>query len=156
MSDPSGKPGNRPKSINTLMRESNRNQGLGKILAHAARLNRIDRGLTAVIDPALSNHCQVADFNNHCLTLVCSNASFATRIRMISKQLLEAFNEEGGFGIERINICIAPVNRPQPEIRQPRKLPASAIKALGRFASDSGDAEIQAIFDRINSRRNRK
>jgi hypothetical protein len=29
------------------------------------------------------------------------------------------------------------------------------VQALGRFASDSGDADIQAIFEKINARRNK-
>jgi hypothetical protein len=73
---------------------------------------------------------------------------------MISPQLLESFGEEGDFGIKRMEIRIAPVNRPQPEVRKKRTLSAAAVQALGRFATDSGDAEIQAIFERILDRRN--
>ena len=134
----------------------NRNPGLGKLLAHARILNRLDHILTSILDPALSPHCQVAEYRNHCLILVCSNATFATRLRMISQQLLDSFREEGESGIERIKIRIAPVNRPEPEVRKQRTLSSAAIQALGRFASDSGDADIQAIFDKIKTRRNRE
>jgi len=75
---------------------------------------------------------------------------------MISQQLLDSFNEEGESGIERIEIRIAPVNRPQPVARKRRGLSSAAVQALGRFASDSGDADIQAIFDGIKARRNRE
>lgn len=132
----------------------NRNTGLGKLLSHARVLNHLDQKLTAILDPTLSPHCQVAEFRNHCLTLVCSNATFATRIRMISQQLLETLREEGVSGIERIETRIAPVNRPQPEVQKQRTLSSAAVQALGRFASDSGDADIQAIFEKINARRN--
>ena len=125
------------------------------MLAHARKLGRLDKTLASLLDPALSSHCQVAEIRNHILILVCSNASFATRIRMISQHLLESLKEDGEFGIERIEIRIAPVNRPQPEVRQQRTLSSAAVKALGRFASDSGDADIQAIFDKIKARRNR-
>ncbi len=154
MSDSSRKPGSKAKSVQSLMQ--NRNPGLGKLLAHARILNRLDHILTSILDPALSPHCQVAEYRNHCLILVCSNATFATRIRMISQQLLDSFWEEGESGIERIEIRIAPVNRPQPEVRKQRNLSSAAIQALGRFASDSGDADIQAIFDKIKTRRNRE
>jgi len=154
MSDSSRKPGSKAKSVQSLMQ--NRNPGLGKLLAHARILNRLDHILTSILDPALSPHCQVAEYRNHCLILVCSNATFATRIRMISQQLLDSFREEGESGIERIEIRIAPVNRPQPEVRKQRNLSSAAIQALGRFASDSGDADIQAIFDKIKTRRNRE
>jgi len=130
------------------------NPGLGKLLAHARVLNRLDQILASILDPNLSCHCQVAELRNHRLILACSNATFATRLRMISPQLLDSFREEGDFGIERMEIRIAPVNRPQPEVRKKRTLSPAAVQALGRFAADSGDAEIQAIFERINARRN--
>ena len=152
MSDSSKKTGGHYKSVQALMK--NHGPGLGRLLAHARVLDRLDQILASILDPNLSRHCQVAEFRDHCLILVCSNATFATRIRMISPQLLESFREEGDFGIERIEIRIAPVNRPQPEVRKRRTLSPAAIKALGRFASDSGDADIQAIFDQINARRN--
>ena len=152
MSDSSKKPGSKAESVQSLMQD--RNPGFGQLLAHARGLNRLDQMLTSILDPALSPHCQVAEFRNHCLILVCSNATFATRLRMISQQLLDSFREEGEFGIERIELRIAPVNRPQPEVRKQRNLSSAAIKALGRFASDSGDADIQAIFEKINARRN--
>ncbi|MCP4046778.1 MAG: DUF721 domain-containing protein, partial [Gammaproteobacteria bacterium] len=97
MSDSSRKPGNKAKSVQSLMQ--NRNPGLGQLLAHARILNRLDQILTSILDPALSPHCQVAEYRNHCLILVCSNATFATRLRMISQQLLDSFREEGEFGI---------------------------------------------------------
>ncbi len=154
MSDSSRKSGSKAKSVQSLMQ--NRNPGLGQLLAHARILNRLDQILTSTLDPALSPYCQVAEYRNHCLILVCSNATFATRLRMISQQLLDSFREEGEFGIEQIDIRIAPVNRPQPKIRKQRNLSSAAIQALGRFASDSGDADIQAIFDKIKTRRNRE
>ena len=152
MSDSSTKPRSKFTSVQALM--GNPNTGLGHLLAHAKVLNRLDHILESILDPALSSHCQVAEFRHHVLILACSNATFATRIRMISQQLLDSFREEGEFGIERIEIHIAPVNRPQPEVRKQRTLSSAAVQALGRFAADSGDAEIQAIFDKINARRN--
>ena len=131
-----------------------RQSGFGGLLMHARELNRLDQILTSILEPALSTHCQVAEYRDHCLILVCSNATFATRLRMISQQLLDSFMEEGVSGIKRIELRIAPVNRPQPEVRKQRALSPAAVQALGRFASDSGDAEIQAIFEKINARRN--
>lgn len=150
-------PGKRPKSVKSMLYgrgETNPQSSFGKVLAHARELSRLDKKLASLIDPALAPHCQVAEIRNHSLILVCSSAAFAARIRMISQQLLDTFREEGEVGIERIEIRIAPVNRPQPETRKPRALSSAAVQALGRFASDSGDAEIQAIFDKINARRN--
>jgi len=160
MANPSGKPGQQPTRIGQLLHDSSHSSSnspqdnFSQILAHARILNRLDQILASVLEATLTPHCQVAELRNQCLILVCSNAAFATRIRMISRPLLDSFREESDFGIERIEIRIAPVNRPQPEIRKQRALSAAAVQALGRFAADSGDAEIQAIFDKINARRN--
>jgi len=153
MSDSPIKSTNAPKSIQALMQ--NHDASFAKILEHAKLLNRLDIMLNSMLESALSSHCQVADYRDHCLVLACSNASFATRIRMIKQQLLDSFRDEGEIAIENIKIRIAPVNRPQADTRTRRTLSPAALEALGRFASDSGDAEIQAIFDRINARRNR-
>jgi hypothetical protein len=132
-----------------------RGAGFARLLAHARVLTRLDGILTSVLEPALAEHCQVADFRDNCLVVICSNASFATRLRMISQQLLESFREEGEPGIERVKIRVAPVNRPQPDVRTRQPLSPAALEALGRFASDSGDADIQAAYDRIKARQNR-
>jgi len=150
----------RPTSVKTLMRDGahgdkQSESSFGRILAHAGALSRLDEKLTSILDPGLARYCQVAEFRDLCLILVCSNASFATRIRMILQQILESFREDGVSGISQIEVRVAPVNRPQPEVRKRRTLSSAALQSLGRFASDSGDAEIQAIFDRINARRNR-
>jgi len=160
MVNPAGKPKQRPTSIQQLMGDRSHQHGnslqnnFAQILAHARVLNRLDQILASVLDSTLTIHCQVAELRDQCLILVCSNATFATRIRMISPQLLDSFREEGELGIERVEIRIAPVNRPQPEVHKQRSLSSAAVQALGRFASDSGDAEIQAIFAEINARWN--
>ena len=154
MSDSSKKPEGNFKSVQSLMQ--NHNPGFGQILNHARLLNNLDHILENLLDPGLSSHCLVAEYRNSCLILACSSAAIATRIRMISQQLLESFREEGVAGLEQIELRIAPVNRPQPEVRRQRNLSQAAVQALGHFASDSGDEDIQAIFERIKTRRNRE
>lgn len=154
MSVSSKKPVNRSRSIQTLMQDNP--SGFGQILKHARLLNQLDLVLQNLLEPGLISQCQVAEYRNHCLIVVCSSAAVASRLRMISQQLLESFTEEGISGIANIECRVAPVNRPQAEARQRRNLSPAAMQALDRFASDSGDENIQAIFDRIKTRRNRE
>ncbi len=157
MTRSSEKPGKSPASVKTLIGgcHQDESRGFARLLAHARVLDRLDQKLTTILDPSLSPHCQVAEYRDRSLVLVCSNASFATRIRLISQQLLASFREEGEPGIGQVEVRIAPVNRPQPEVRKSRKLSETAMQSLGRFAQDSNDAEIQALFAQINSRQHR-
>ena len=152
-----GKPKTKPTSVQSLMKTGNASSvqsTFGRLVTHAKELNSLDQTLASILDSSLSTHCQVAEFKHHTIILVCSNASFATRIRMISPQILESLREESQLRIEHLEVRIAPVNRPQTEVRIKKGLSPAAIEALGRFASDSGDAEIQALFEEINARRN--
>jgi hypothetical protein len=154
MSVSSKKPAGHSQSIQALMRKDP--SRFGQILKHARLLNQLDHVLQRLLEPGLSSQCQVAEFRDQCLILVCSSAAVASRLRMISQHLLESFAEEGVAGIAQIELRVAPVNRPQSKARQRQALSPAAMQALSRFASDSGDENIQAIFERINSRRNRE
>ena len=164
MNDPSKKSGHWPKKLADLMQhpgtrarhESELTRNFGRVLSNARTLDMLGGKLASILDPALTAHCRVAQFRNHCLVLVCSSAAYASRIRMISQQLLESLREEGVSKIDRIDIRVAPINTPQPAIREPRILSSAAFRALGRFAADSDDVEIHAIFEKIKTRRNRE
>ncbi len=132
-----------------------RGSGMEKLLHHARILQRLDTLLTSALEPGLSAHCQVSEFRDHCLLIACSNASFATRLRMISRQLIDSLNEEGKFTVEQLEIRVMPVNRPKPETPEKGSLSSAAMRALERFAADSCDADIQTIFEQIKARRGR-
>jgi len=158
MTNSSGKSGQQATRIKNLMRDCTRGNKsqhtFAQILDHARMLNRLDVVLSSNLDPDLAAHCQVAEFRNRCLILVCSNAPIANRIHMLSEQLLDSLRETGKLGVERIEMRIAPLNRPRAEAAKQPTLSRAAKQALGRFASDSGDPEIQAIFEQIINRGN--
>ncbi len=147
----------KPVSVQRIMHSRGKTHGnnFTVLLDHARVLNHLDEKLVAMVDPALSRHCQVAELRRGKLILACANAAVATRLRIISQPLLLAFKEEGEPGIESIEVRIAPINRPQVKTRKRRPISTAAIQALGRFAADSGDTEIQAWFDQISTRENR-
>jgi|GEM_PF-3588067 len=157
MADHSKKSRHGPEGIQKLLRPGNDpRDGFTRVLRHARELDRLDRMLAAMLDHRLAPYCQVAEYRNRRLLINCSQAVYAMRVRMISQPLLDSFREAGENGVDYIDTRVAPVNRPRTEVRQRRDLPAAAIQALGRFATDSGDASIQAAYDRIIARRNAK
>ena len=162
MSDPARNTRRKPVSVRELIQTGTPQDpatagdggSFSDLLSHARALNRLDGKLANILDANLSIHCRVAEFHHRRLILICSDAAIATRIRMQTPQLIEALAAAGETGIEQIDIRIAPLNRPRPETRKPKIPSSAALQALGRFATDSGDARIQAVFDKIKARRN--
>jgi hypothetical protein len=129
---------------------------LGNLLKHAAELDRLDRQLSGLLSPQLSQNCQVADLRDGCLTLVSPAAVWATQLRFQSADIVHKLNETSDSGIRRIVIRIAPIRRPKQEQRRKKGLPPAAVEALQRFAEDSGDPEIKSIVHDLNCDRDGK
>jgi hypothetical protein len=121
---------------------------LGKLLAVARELDRLDRKLATLLDPSMVSSVQVAALRDHCLLLATPSAALATRLRLDSGHLVKALHAAGEKNIREIAIRVAPVSRNKPVERHARELSETAKRSLERFAEDSGDAEIAAIVNR--------
>ena len=104
----------------------------------------------AHLDDDVARHARVADFRDGRLTLVVPTAAWATRLRMQSVQLVRRLDEAGLDSVRSLEVRVAPLPGDAPEPRRRRQLSAAARHALRRFASISGDADIQAIVDRLD------
>jgi len=125
-----------------------RGSRLGRLLEHASDVARIDRVVRRFLEPDLADHCQVADFRQGRLVVVCSSAAWATRWRMRQAEILGRLREAARLEVRAVDVRISPVRRPEPEPRRRRRLPKAAREALERFAEDSGDPEIRALLRR--------
>ena len=96
----------------------------------------------------------MAALHNGHLVLVSPNATWATRLRLRSADIAAQLRRSTGLDIQQIDVKIAPIQQPEPEIRHRKGLPPAAVEALQRFAEDSGDPEIEALIKGPNSDRN--
>ena len=83
--------------------------GLGKLLARAEQLARLDALLAELLEPGLAPHVRVANVRDGCLVLVTPVAPIATRLRMLAPTLLEQFRERGVTVFSRIETTVAPL-----------------------------------------------
>ena len=134
----------RPRPVSDIL--NSRSSGLGELLSHARQLDFLDQKLNNMVEPAIAEQVQVAALHDRCLVLITPSAALATRLRQDSHSLLKALLASGVSGIDNIQVRIAPVSRAREEYRRRRPLPEIARQSLRRFAKDSGDPEIMAIF----------
>jgi hypothetical protein len=121
---------------------------LGKLIAHAREIDRLDRKLANLLEPAIAGQVRVAVRRGHSLVLLTPSAALATRLRLDSDQLAQSLRSAGEHWIGEIQVRVAPF-APAPAPQRPkRELPDAAKRALERFATDSGDADIAAIVQR--------
>ena len=78
------------KDINQLLDH----QKLHNLIHHAASLRKLDAVLEAILPPAIKGHVHSARLEDQTLTLITSNASYATQVRFSSSALLAALNEQ--------------------------------------------------------------
>lgn len=148
-SPPSGGRGGPARPVRDLL-GSDGDAALQRVLAHARDLARLDRVVRSLLDDDTARHARVADLRDGRLTLVVPTAAWATRLRMQSVQLVRRLDEAGLDSVRSLDVRVAPLPSDAPEPRQRRHLSAAARHALRRFASISGDADIQAIVDRLD------
>ena len=82
---------------------------LGKLLARAQQLARLDALLAELLDPALAPHVRVANVRDDCLLLVTPVAPIATRMRMLEQDLLQQFHARGVKAFHSIQTTVAPL-----------------------------------------------
>jgi hypothetical protein len=103
---------------------------LGQLLKQARFLHQLDQLLSGFLPPDLAAQCQVAAVRQNRMVLISPTAAWATRLRMQSIQMLDFLHASGHAGIQSIDIRVAPIQRPAPEIRSRHPLSPAAKKAM--------------------------
>lgn len=114
----------------------------GGLLERAGLLIRLERLLHSMIDPALAEHFRVANLRQNRLILLTPTAAWATRLRMVTPQLLESLRQSGHAGIEAIDIRVGPLPPDPPRSPGTRPLSSAAREALdlmSRLGTESED-----------------
>jgi hypothetical protein len=142
----------KPRPVSELLKAGD--STLGRLLARAREIERLDQKLARLLDPDVAARVRVAVRRDHRLVLLTPSAALATRLRMDSGQILQGLHRAGEKAITELSVRVAPIGRADAAPRRRRELSDSARHALERFADDSGDPEVRAIIRHHRARRN--
>jgi hypothetical protein len=113
----------------------------GGLLERASLLLRLEGLLRAMLDPVLAERFRVANLRQNRLVLLAPTAAWATRLRMVTPQLLESLRQSGYAGIESIDIRVGPLPPDPPAPPGARPLSPAAKEALGLMSRLGTESE---------------
>lgn len=115
---------------------------LAELIRHARSLSRVESLLASHLGPDLSAQFQVAALRQDRLVLLASAASWATRLRMHTEQILTFLQASGYACLRHVDIRIAPLTREpvaNPVRRQLSPAAALAFSLMSRMSRNPGD-----------------
>ncbi len=131
-----------PKSGKTILRVddviSRPNTKLGSLVKRARFLIHLETLIRGFLDPDLAAQFQVVAARKNRLILISPTATWATRLRMHTPQLINSLHSVGMVDIEHIDIRVAPLVRQERVSRSRRSLSSAAKQALDHMAQFKG------------------
>jgi hypothetical protein len=104
-------------------------KNLGAFYHHARLLAGLDSLLSGHLGPDLANHVQVANLRQEQLILLTPSASVATRLKVQAAELLDFLHISGHSQIRRLEVRVAPLQKPDWASKVPRQANAAAREA---------------------------
>ena len=75
------------KTIRNIL--ENNNPSLGRLLAKCQTIDGLAKLFAAIVDNSFAKHCKLANYRNGELTLVVTNAAWATKVRYAIPELMK-------------------------------------------------------------------
>ncbi|NNK31568.1 MAG: DUF721 domain-containing protein [Xanthomonadales bacterium] len=136
------RPQSRSKTLRVSDVLSDHGSSMGGLLKRASLLMQVEHRLAGCLDPEFAGRFQLAAIRTDRAILVTPSASWATRLRLSTPDLVEALHQAGFPDIDRIDVRVAPLaGRPQAVRRRRPLSPAArqALELMGRL--DTGDED---------------
>ena len=93
------------KTIRNIL--ENQHSSLGKLLAKCQATDDLAQLFAAIVDSSLAKHCKLANYRNGELTLVVTNAAWATRVHYAIPELMKILCVQPEFkDLKKINYNI--------------------------------------------------
>ncbi len=138
------------KDINQLLDH----QKLHDLIHHAASLRKLDAVLEAILPPAIKGHVHSARLEDHTLTLITPNASYATQVRFSSGALLAALNQQmPQLHIKSLSCRVKPavvINSAKPATID-RRISDHAADSIIKAAASMSDERLRKIWQNLGS-----
>jgi len=128
---------------------------LGTLLNKLNQLAQMNQLLAQNLEPKLVPHCQVANLENNCLTVITNNAIWATQFRFQIPSLLDKLRMAPELTQLKSIVCkITPVigQREVPEPTEFRLMPKLSLQTAGIIlatAKSIQNPKLQSIMQRI-------
>ena len=81
-------------------------EGLPKILKHAAYLRALDRKFQSNLPLALRGLCSIANHRQELIVLICKTQLESSKVRMHSRTILQIFNQHFKIPVKKLRIII--------------------------------------------------
>lgn len=138
------------KEINQLLDH----QKLHDLIHHAASLRKLDAVLEAILPPAIKGHVHSARLEDHTLTLITPNASYATQVRFSSSALLAALNQQmPQLHIKKLSCRVKPVVATHSATLKKidRQISDDAADSIIKAANAMSDERLRKIWQNLGS-----
>ena len=109
---------------------SDQHSSLGSVLNRTRLLLQLQQLLAGSVEPSLANRFQVANIRQNRLILLAPSATWATRLRMATAELLETLHQAGFTELRKIDIRVAPLVKSEAVLPAEKPLSAAARQAL--------------------------
>ncbi|OGT48808.1 MAG: hypothetical protein A3E82_08340 [Gammaproteobacteria bacterium RIFCSPHIGHO2_12_FULL_38_11] len=86
----------KPDDLHPVM-DSLGHSSLGKIIRKAKYLLALDHALQTILPPEFANHCRVVNINQAIVILGIDSAAIATRIQMMSEDIVQRLRKNKEF-----------------------------------------------------------
>ncbi|MDG4555725.1 MAG: DUF721 domain-containing protein [Candidatus Competibacter sp.] len=143
-------PRQRAGSIPTVGESLRRPQGiLGRLMARADRLNRLNRIFRAYLPPHLHDHAVLIRLDQEDWTVHADSSSWATRLRYALHNIRETLGQQLGIPLPKPRVRVVPPDFP-PRPRRPRlTLTQRNAKLLEVTARNVPDSRLSAALRRL-------
>ena len=143
-------PRQRASSIPTVGESLRHPQGtLGRLMARADRLNRLNRIFRAYLPPHLHDHVVLVRLDQEDWTVHADSSSWATRLRYALHNIREALGQQLGIPLPKPRVRVVPPDFP-PRPRRPRlTLTQRNAKLLEVTARNVPDSRLSAALRRL-------
>jgi len=139
-----------PQLLGTLISKQSTSSG-DPVLLHIESLRRLQQVLQEHIEPALMQHCRIANCKNGSLTLATSTAAWASRLRYTVPEILDSLRDKpASLPIKSIRVIVTPEQSTRNE--QPSQEPCMSLataEVLQQIADSIDDSELSASIKRL-------
>ena len=127
------------------------------LLYKVKELSLLNEKVLAFLDVTMIPHCQVANFTEHCLTLIVTNSSMATLLRFQLSDLLKKFQRDPLLKtIKEIKYKVRPLTfkdpilRTQdPKVKSMKRMSKKTADMIKNSAKSLTDQRLKEIMERI-------